>query len=258
MTTIPHRDENETPSHVEVAEPFAMLPEALLYDPSISMPAKCTYGVLLRHGSDPQNCYPSHRRIAGFLGAKQASVGRWVKELEDAGWIKRVARFTPSGDPDTNAYVVYPRALQRGVPATERGGVPATERGGSPLYSATKESNGNESNLNESDALVLELISAPGDHPHDRFDDFWEVFPLKKGKPAAKKAWVKAVKVDHPDVIIAGARAYAKDQNRNPSFTKYPQGWLNDERWKDAPPERPATVEKDRVFLPGSGWVSRR
>jgi len=66
------------------------------------------------------------------------------------------------------------------------------------------------------------------------FNHFWSVFPKKKGKPAAYAAWQKALsRGADPNVIIKAAERYRDDPSRNPDKTKYPQGWLNDERYAD-------------------------
>jgi len=74
------------------------------------------------------------------------------------------------------------------------------------------------------------------------FGHFWSVFPKKKGKPAAYAAWEKAMaRGADPNVIIKAAERYRDDLTRDPEKTKYPQGWLNDERYADeadAPPAR--------------------
>lgn len=68
------------------------------------------------------------------------------------------------------------------------------------------------------------------------FGHFWSVFPKKKGKPAAFDAWQKALaRGADPKEIIAAAERYRSDPSRNPDKTKYPQGWLNDERYNDEP-----------------------
>ena len=66
------------------------------------------------------------------------------------------------------------------------------------------------------------------------FGHFWSVFPKKKGKPAAYAAWQKALaRGADPNVIIKAAERYRDDPSRNPDKTKYPQGWLGDERYAD-------------------------
>lgn len=65
---------------------------------------------------------------------------------------------------------------------------------------------------------------------------FWAAFPERSGKPAAYKAWLAAIaRGADPEFIITAAKRYADDPRRNPKHTKYPQGWLNDERYNDYP-----------------------
>jgi hypothetical protein len=73
------------------------------------------------------------------------------------------------------------------------------------------------------------------------FDGFWKAYPKKAGKPAAQKAFEKAIKAGaDPEAIITGAKRYALCEAVAKGFTKHPQGWLNDERWNDADlPELP-------------------
>jgi len=67
------------------------------------------------------------------------------------------------------------------------------------------------------------------------FDQFWESYPLRVGKGAALKAWMKAVKRATPQIIVEGACRYASDPNRDPAFTAHPATWLNSDRWTDSP-----------------------
>ena len=72
---------------------------------------------------------------------------------------------------------------------------------------------------------------------------FWDAYPQKAGKPAAYKAWLTArARGATAEHIIAAAQRYRDDPRRNPDHTKYPQGWLNDERYNDQPaaPRRPS------------------
>jgi hypothetical protein len=221
--------------HVTLADRFAIVPEALLYDPSISDTAVRVYGVLVRHGSDPANCYPSHARIAQLIGKSKRSVQGWVKELEDAGWIERVARTTEAGDPDSNGYLVWGvRAGERGVRATQRGGVRAGQRGGYAPHSAPKESNRTKANANENPPTP----QPPARRGHDlTFDAFWTAYPRKVGKPKARQAWDRALRRTQGDPlpIIEGARAYDADPNREDEYTAHPTTWLNRDGWNDPP-----------------------
>lgn len=170
----PSADDDTSGSHVRLSIYFAQIPEALLYDPNISADAVRVYGVLHRHGQDPRNCYPSHARIARFIGRAKSSIPAWIRELVVAGWVEVVARRTPEGDPDSNGYVVHlvpleagrggvPAPPPRGVPADEQGGVPVAQQGGSLLDSAPNESKENESKGNEENPAPSPPPSAPAD-----------------------------------------------------------------------------------------------
>ena|GEM_PF-3737849 len=73
----------------------------------------------------------------------------------------------------------------------------------------------------------------------DAFNRFWEVYPKKAGKPQAQDAFAKQVKDGaDPKEIIAGAKRYADflaggDKGEFRPIPKYPQGWLNGQRWLD-------------------------
>jgi len=65
------------------------------------------------------------------------------------------------------------------------------------------------------------------------FDEFWKIYPLKVGKGAALKAFVKAVRTTDADIIIKGAQRYKLDPNRSQAYTAHASTWLNAQRWLD-------------------------
>lgn len=63
----------------------------------------------------------------------------------------------------------------------------------------------------------------------DRFEEFWRVYPRRKDKRAAERAWRSALKrkVD-PEVIILAARKFAQvNIGQDQQFIKHPATWLN-------------------------------
>lgn len=79
------------------------------------------------------------------------------------------------------------------------------------------------------------------------FEDWWQHYPRKAGKRKAFAAWVRARRRASDEQLIAGARRYAADPNREDQFTKYPEGWLNRDGWLDAPlPDRNPARLPDR------------
>lgn len=67
------------------------------------------------------------------------------------------------------------------------------------------------------------------------FDAFWDAYPRKASKGAARTAWAKAIAKADADTIIAAAAAYRDDPNREDGFTAHAATWLNQERWDDEP-----------------------
>ena len=66
------------------------------------------------------------------------------------------------------------------------------------------------------------------------FDKFWEVYPKKKSKPIALKAWLK-LKPDI-DIVIKSLTIFKRcDQwtKNKGEFIPYPASWLNAEGWND-------------------------
>lgn len=106
-------------------------------------------------------------------------------------------------------------------------------------------------NTSSADALPLAALAEPESKtpraradPKD-FEQFWEIYPRREAKGAARKAWAQAIKKAPVDEILAGARAYRDDgarQRSEPKFTKLPATWLNAECWTDERPSRASPV----------------
>ncbi len=82
-----------------------------------------------------------------------------------------------------------------------------------------------------------------------RFAEFWSVYPRKHDKRTAESAFERAVKRATADAIIAGARQYAGDPNREASFTKHPATWLNADAWANGPLPAQGGPSKDDRFM---------
>lgn len=66
------------------------------------------------------------------------------------------------------------------------------------------------------------------------FTQFWEQYPIKRGKQEATKAYEKAIKKISHEKIMDALETYKNYLQENPNTKiKYAQGWLNSERWDD-------------------------
>ena len=75
------------------------------------------------------------------------------------------------------------------------------------------------------------------------FDIFWETYPRKVSREAARKAWAKLA----PENGLVETILAAVERQKNwPAWTKdggqyvpYPASWLSGKRWEDEPPSTP-------------------
>lgn len=95
----------------------------------------------------------------------------------------------------------------------------------------------------------------------DDFDSFWQAYPKKTGKGAARKAWQKN-KPNLHDVLAALAwqidsEAWTKEHGQ---FIPNPATYLNQERWNDEPPKiamTKLTKYGQRALAVGEAWLAK-
>jgi hypothetical protein len=100
---------------------------------------------------------------------------------------------------------------------------------------------------------------SPAPAEPDMFDEFWKVYPAKKSKIAAKKAWAKAIKVASADQIIAGAMVYRTDARVLAGYVKNPATWLSGGCWDDEPSvPQPQAARRSELVEHGGMQLTRR
>lgn len=75
-------------------------------------------------------------------------------------------------------------------------------------------------------------------HPNDTpaFQAFWQAYPRRIGKGAARTAFKKALKFASTNDIIKGATEFAahcEEMGTEKQYIPHPSTWLNGERWED-------------------------
>lgn len=79
-----------------------------------------------------------------------------------------------------------------------------------------------------------------------QFDEWWNVYPRKVGKEAARPVFARILKAGQASLaeLAAGAERYAAERaGEDPTFTKHPKTWLNGGHWNDEPAPR-ATAQR--------------
>ena len=65
-----------------------------------------------------------------------------------------------------------------------------------------------------------------------RFQDFWSLYPKKKDKAAAERAWTK-LKPEVRRLALAALPNFQFDEREGGQFIKHPATWLNAGSWQD-------------------------
>jgi hypothetical protein len=177
-----------------------------------------------RFHADPKlvlgECFPL--RI-GTVTPKQ--VQGWLVELARV----RLIRIYQVGD---EAYLEFAKWEQRTRASQSRYPDPPTDDGQLTVTWPAGAHVDVDVDVDE-DVSIAQPAAARSRYPK-AFEEFWVEFPLHRGKDGALRSWKKVRARGVPnEVLIDGAKAYAADPSRDPTKTKYAQGWLNDGRWQD-------------------------
>lgn len=196
--------------------------------------------VIADHANDEgTQSYPSQQTIATKASISVRTVQRSVNTLLERGYIRV---FKGQGGSANCRDDRRPHLYQININKLRHDTVTAREE-----RPDTDDSNG------ATITTITGRQSRPMNHPNKPsieppgFDDFWNVYPLKVGKGAAKKAFEKAIRTTNVEHIIAGALRYKLDPNRVDAYTAHASTWLNAQRWFDDPlPPRVLTPEEKK------------
>lgn len=207
------------------------------------------YGYLLLNGEQLEG-----GALARMTGASADEVSAWTAELRKAG----VLSVSRNG-------AVFSRRMVKDEAASKKGRKEAEKRWSQPVAKQQKSDepigvpNG-KPNAQRPEAREFSLVME-GEQPKpiaDQFAEFRKAYPKRDGqdpKEPARKKFEAAVKsgVD-PELIIAGAKAFAAAEARRGKvgtpFIPHSAVWLNQRRWEDAaepglaPPPPPTDVDQ--------------
>lgn len=207
--------------------------------------------------------------LADWVNGTKQGVQKNLKALLDRGLIKKREYFTNGVKqcayratelpPIQQSCTGYATELHEGMQQSCMGY--ATE-----LHGGMQQSCNNNIGDNIPDNIpdTIEDKNTPkapkgGDVQERRFAAFWEAYPKKVGKEAARKAW-KKVKPDaalHERILMAVDTAKGCDQWRREGgrYIPNPATWLNQGRWDDEPTQafsparQPQQAQTSNPFL---------
>ena len=207
--------------HTEVR--FSIVPEWVI-DADISDRAVRVYAILARYAdSETLQAFPSRETLAKRARCHWRSIDRAIDELVKLGAVTKTHR--KNGDAYQSNIYTLRRVLPRLSPGTDTG-----DTGVLTGESVDTDTGGNLTITTELEPTELESLN----DINEQFNEFWAVYPRKKGKGQARRAFEKALEKTDLETIIAGVEAYIEHEDMSdPQFVAHPSTWLNGERWED-------------------------
>lgn len=232
---------------------FTMIPNDFIRDPTISTRAARIYIFVASHES---GWNLNTRSVANVLDMSQSTVNRAMRELEEAGWVKRVQRVADDGTFGPVVYEVFTVSQNAGDGELTVSQNTVSGKTASGEMTHIKKTNSFKKTKEEKKTNN----SCSNEHERDtHFDAFWHAYPRKVGKQKARTKFTTAVKrAGDPNLVIAGAQRLADDPNLpDKQYIPHPTTWLERDGWEDEPlPPRhtPATTSGGNTL---EAWLGR-
>ncbi|MGN7442812.1 helix-turn-helix domain-containing protein [Pseudomonas lactis] len=192
---------------------------------------------LADNASDQGECWPSYQHIADQCEISRTTVKVHVRELEKAGFLRREYRRKGELNQSNLFHLELGSGASAALPGA--GGAPGGGASAAPRTSHPSEPVKEPKTLCASEAELTEA-----------FEVFWKLYPNKKSKKDARKAWEKLKPGAELRMTLMTAlgnhrisRDWAKDDGQ---YVPMASTWLNGERWTDE--LVPASAAKANAF----------
>ena len=208
--------------------------------------AKVILIALASYSNAQGQCFPSQQRLAEDAAVSLRTVIISIQWLESNGYIRILKRPNKSN--------IYTLTCMEEEEVTEK------KENGSAEYAHEVVSNITKLDIDKKiskkeDSYSTLTSSAKSASPKDNpfFLAFWESYPRRIGKGAARTAFAKSVKLADPNDIIQASIKYAdhcQESGTEKQFIPHPSTWLNAERWED-------DIESEKIEVKKvAGWLN--
>lgn len=223
---------------------YAVIPANVRYDEDLTANAKLLYGEITALCNQKGYCWASNSYFAKLYHVKNWAISNWISQLVKKGYIITEIKYKENTKlieerririPEAKVCCEnpqYPIVKNHNTLLCENT-IPYSENSQYPIVKNHIENNtvNNTSNNTKNNTVNTSKIK-------DDFARLWALYPNKKGKALAEKAYEKAVKKGvSNDVIEKAIYAFIAECKRNRTESRYiPHGgtWFNQERWNDS------------------------
>lgn len=225
-------EKNEIPNY------YAIIPANVRYDSDLTANAKLLYGEITALCNEKGYCYAGNAYFTKLYGTSKFTVSRWISSLIKKKYIRSVIIYAEDGKTIEErriyldvASITYSQNSQDPIDKniktlSSENATPSCEKSQYPLDENSKENN----TLNNTYNNTINNIMC-------KFEELWKIYPKKRGKTNAFKAYEKAIKsgVKHED-IERGIKAYIQHiqvTNTDPMYIKHGSTYFKQECWND-------------------------
>lgn len=252
--------------------------------------------LVLWHLADRHNpdfgCFPRQERLAADCEMSRSTINEHLSTLEAKGLIRRERRtdsrtkrqmptryvFAFEGDfgseptgSDTasedgtesakSRHAAHNKAQEKPCPESGHGTRAVSENAGDPCPEIGK----SRVRLSEHVEPVREPIREPcvggasAAHNSTDFQAFWKTHPRPRDREASAKLFAEAVEAgEDPKRITQAAERYAAENAGNKAmYVAYSTSWLENQRWRDYPPEPLPCLAQDSDVKAAAFWAAK-
>jgi predicted transcriptional regulator len=197
---------------IRVGQPFTAVPNEVIRNPDISAHAKALYAYMMSRPGD-WDFYV--KEIQKNFAEGRDRIYKSLDELIDLGYVTK-QRLRENGRFSGTVYHV-------GLPDNS----PLTDLPDTALPDTATPTHTNKE-VNKKEKKKKKYT--------DQFIEWYDLYPRKKGKRNAQKAYKKALKEAEHDDLVAGLRKQVRvweDEGKEEQYIPYPATWLNGGHWMD-------------------------
>lgn len=205
------------------------IPASLWLDHSLSTNEKVMLVEISSLEDDVRGCYATNAHFAEFFGLSVSRVSEIISGLAERGLIK-VEQIREGK-----------RVIERRIRLSNPFDKPKTpsENAANPFGKGDEPPSENTqgSNTPMSNTKRIKDLRAPGPEAEAAFEQFWKLYPKKKNRKEALKAWNKL----KPDtelratmIAALGKHSVSRDWTKDHGqYIPMASTWINGERWHD-------------------------
>lgn len=202
---------------------YAIIPANIRYDVDLPPNAKLLYGEITALCNEKGYCWAGNNYFADLYQKDKSTIARWIKQLEDKGYISRVVVYKEGSREIKNRYM---QICNEGIGKNATTPIGKNAIDNNTSFNTTVN---NTKNIYTSD-----------------FEQFWNIYPRKVDKKKAFKSFKTVIKNHSLDTILQGTHKYAQQVQKTESkFIKHPATFLNNDSFIDGYEEGGSLSAKD-------------